>query len=80
MPPRVLTGSKDEIAQKIAALKAEILQVIVFMDDPAMAGAAALANNSGAQQDIFAEMEPFTVNQSHVDDSREAIYRQAAGE
>jgi hypothetical protein len=29
---------------------------------------------------MFAEMEPFTVQQADADDSRDAIYRRAQGE
>ena len=72
MTARVLTGSKQEIAKKVAQIDGEIREAIVFVDEPSA--------SSGWAADIFAEMESFTVRQAGVDDSREAFYRRMEGE
>ncbi len=72
MTARVLTGSKQEIAEKVTRIEGEVREVIVFVEDPRTA--------SGPAADIFAEMDALTVRQAVVDDSREAIYRRAEGE
>ena len=72
MTARVLTGSKQEIAQKVASLEGEVREAIVFVEEPSA--------SNGVPTDIFAEMEPFTVRQIAVDDSRQAIYRRMEGE
>lgn len=69
---RVLTGTKQEIAEKVAEIDGEIREAIVFVEEP-----SAL---SGSAADIFVEMEPFTVRQAGADDSRDAIYRRMEGE
>jgi hypothetical protein len=72
MKARSLTGSKQEIAEKLAALSGDVREAIVFIDEP--------ADGADSAEDIFAEMEPFTVRQPIVDDSRDAIYQRAEGE
>lgn len=72
MTARILTGSKKEIAEKVAGLDGQVREAIVFIEDP-------FAPQPPAA-DIFAEMEPLTVRQNSVDDSREAIYWRGAGE
>lgn len=72
MSARVLTGSKQEIAEKVAQIDGEIREAIVFVEES--------PGPSGSAADIFAEMEPFTVRPAGVDDSREAIYRRMEGE
>ncbi len=72
MTARFLTGSKREIADKVAQIDGDIREVIVFIDEPPAPTAIA--------EDIFAEMEPFTVQRSVVDDSRDAMYQLLEGE
>jgi hypothetical protein len=72
MQARVLTGSKQEIAEKVAGIDGEIHEAIVFIEEPRAA--------RGIGEDIFAEMEPFTVRQASVDDSREAVYKRREDE
>lgn len=72
MTARIITGSKQEIADEVARLDGQVREAIVFVDEPAAALPPAT--------DTFAEMEPFTVHQNSVDDSREAVYRRGAGE
>ena len=74
MTARVLTGSKQEIADKVAELDGDIREAIVFIDEPHPDAEAA------STDDIFAEMEQFTVQQTSADDSREAIYQRLEGE
>ncbi len=72
MKARVLTGSKQEIAQKVAGIDGDIREAIVFVEEPATTGQSPAGT--------FAEMEPFTVQQPRADDSREAIYSPVEGE
>jgi hypothetical protein len=67
MKAHVITGSKAEIAEKIARFDGDVHEVIVFVDGP-------------IEEDIFAEMEPYTVQVGNADDSREAIYTRMEGE
>ena len=74
MKAQVLTGSKSEIAQTVARIDGEIREAIVFIDEPSD------ANPAPSEEDIFAEMEPFTVKAGIVDDSRESLYARMEGE
>ena len=78
MKARVLTGSKREIAETVSRIDGEVREAIVFVEEPSDLARPAAANGAGA--DLFAEMEPFTVRRGDADDSRDAIYRRAAGE
>ena len=86
MTVRVITGSKQQIAEQVARLPAEVREAIVFIDDapdassaPA-AGASAIA--AGSVEDFFAEMQPYMVDLGDfaVEDSRDAIYERQEGE
>ena len=79
MTARVLKGSKQEIAQKVASLDGEVREAIVFIEESADLRPS---GGEGAEnaQDIFAEMEPYVVRVRDVDDSREALYTQQEGE
>jgi hypothetical protein len=68
MKAHVLTGTKTEIAERIAMMGGVIREVIIVVDDPAE------VQPIKPGEDIFAEMEPFTVQVGDVDYSREAIY------
>jgi hypothetical protein len=75
MKTHVLTGSKAEIAEAIAHIDGEIREVFVFVQEPSDSVRAP------AEEDIFAEMEAYTVKvDAFVDDSREAIYTRMEGE
>lgn len=76
MTARVLTGSKQEIAQELTRIQGDVREAIVFVEEPANPPSTAGANDG----DIFAEMGPYTVNVPDVDDSREAIYVRKPGE
>lgn len=74
MKAHVLTGSKHEIAETIVRIGGTIREAIVFVDEP---------NDSIAippGQDLFAEMEPFTVQTGGADYSRESLYSRLEGE
>jgi hypothetical protein len=71
MKTRVLRGSKQEIAEKVVRIDGEVREAIVFIDEPP---------DANTNEDVFAEMEPFTVRQPDADDSRGAIYRRMDGE
>ena len=75
MTARVLTGSKQEIAQELAGIDGDVREAIVFVEEPAAAaGVAAAVGEDGAAVDLFAEMEPYTVQVNDFDDSRQTIY------
>ena len=76
MKTRVLTGSKQEIAQEFASLKGEVREVIVFIEEPAGAG----PRIGETVAEMFAEMEPYMAHVGDVDYSRDAIYSRKAGE
>jgi hypothetical protein len=73
MKAHVLTGSKQQIAEKVAEIDGEVHEAIVFVEEPSTSIEPSTTNRPPA--DIFAEMELLTVQQSAVDDSRQAIYR-----
>lgn len=69
MRTEVITGSKQEIAAKIASAEGDVREAILFIED------AAPAQSPKVEEDIFAEMEPYTVRAGgEVDYSRESIY------
>ena len=74
MKAQVLTGSKYEIAETVAGIDGEIHEAIVFVEEPSDSNPAPFA------EDIFAEMEPFTVRVGSADDSRESLYTRMEGE
>jgi hypothetical protein len=86
MTVRVITGSKQQIAQQVSQLSGEVREAIVFIDDqPTTSPAGAPGTNNGAAgtaDDFFAEMAPYMadVGEAAVDDSREAIYDHREGE
>ncbi len=74
MKVQILKGSKRQIAETVVQIRGEVREAIVFVEEPSDASEAA----SG--EDIFAEMEPFTVKVGSADCSREAIYTRMPGE
>jgi hypothetical protein len=53
MTARVLTGSKQEIAQKVANLEGEVREVVMFIQEPASERVV-----PATVKEMFAEMEP----------------------
>jgi hypothetical protein len=81
MTTRVLTGSKQEIARKVADLEGDVRQAIVFIEEPGTTPAAGTPLPVPATvEEMFAEMEPYMSQAVDVDDSREAIYERQEGE
>jgi hypothetical protein len=76
MTARILTGSKAEIAQKVASLEGDVRQAIVFVDEPRVAPPRTYAS---AEQ-LFAEMEPYTARAGRADYSRSGIYSRTPSE
>jgi len=74
MKAQVLRGSKSEIAESFVRIDGEIHEVIVFIEDPSD------SVPTSSQEDIFAEMEEFTVRAAGVDYSRDALYTPMEGE
>jgi hypothetical protein len=74
MKAQVLQGSKQEIAEAVVAIPGEVHEAIVFVEEPTDAA------QGPSSEDIFAEMEPFTVSVGSADCSREAIYTRMPGE
>jgi hypothetical protein len=77
MTVRILTGSKEEIAQKVANLPGEVREVIAFVEEPV---AESMQPLPPSDEDFFKEMEPYMVEVGDVDYSREAIYSRMPGE
>jgi hypothetical protein len=76
MTARVLTGTKHEIAQKVASLEGEVREAIVFIEEPSAAPPLAATT----AEDLFAEMEPYVVRVGNADHSRVAVYSRLPGE
>jgi hypothetical protein len=77
MKTHILKGSKQEIVDSLARLTGEVREAIVFVDDQSTCTAG---SSTAEQQDMFAEMRPYMVNGSEIDDSRAAIYSPMEGE
>lgn len=77
MIARVLTGSKQQIAQQVAGLEGEVREAIVFIDEPTGASTQAVPETA---EELFREIEPYTTRTLRLDDSREAIYQRMEGE
>lgn len=75
MKAHVLTGSKSEMVESVARIKGRIHEIIVFVEEPTDSAPKAFFDD-----DIFAEMEPFTVRVGNADCSRELIYTRLDGE
>jgi hypothetical protein len=74
MKAKVLTGSKSEIAETLARIEGDVREAIVFVEEP---------SDSVTQpptDDLFAEMERYTVKVGGADYSRQSICRPMAGE
>lgn len=77
MVTHVLRGTKQEIAERLAAVDGEVREAIVFVEEPATKPAQ---EGAAPATDIFDEMRPFMVDADDFDDSREAIYTRTEGE
>jgi hypothetical protein len=81
MKAHVLTGTREEIAQKLSTIDGDIREVVVVVDEPIVVNgepmnAAKVVDDS--ELDMFKEMEPYMtdIDLDNVDMSREAIYTQ----
>ena len=73
MRAEVLRGTKADIAELVARMTGDVREAIVFVEDSDEQG-----EPSG--EDIFAEMERFTVRAGGADYSRQALYTPMEGE
>jgi hypothetical protein len=73
MSIQILRGSKQEIAEEVARIPGDIHEAIVFVEDSSDAPCH-------QSEDIFSEMEPFTVRAGGADYSRESLYSRMEGE
>ena len=78
MTVRVITGSKHEIAQKVASLDGAVREAIVFIDESSET--LAKQNVPPTVEELFKEMEPYMAHAGGVDYSRESIYSSKSGE
>jgi hypothetical protein len=69
MTVRVITGSKQEIARKVAGLEGDVREAIVFIEQPAGTSAQ---NVPETVDEMFKEMEPYMAHAGDVDYSRDA--------
>ena len=76
MKTHVLRGSKQEIVESLVRLSGEVREAIVFVEEPTPAAGSGTPDTT----DIFAEMRPFMVDATDMDDSRDAIYTRMEGE
>lgn len=74
MRVQIVRGSKEQIAATVVGITGEVHEAVVFVEEPSDTG------RDMAGEDIFAEMEPFTVQAGGADYSREAIYSRLEGE
>ena len=74
MKPRVLIGSKQEIADTVLHVAGNVREAIIFIEDPQELAGQPLA------EDIFAEMESLSSRAGDADYSREALYSRTDGE
>jgi hypothetical protein len=74
MKAQVVRGSKEEIAETIVRISGKVREAIVFIEEPS----DVTTGLSG--EDIFAEVEPFTVRADNVDYLRESLYIRMEGE
>ena len=85
MTVRVLTGSKQQIAEQVSQLPGEVREAIVFIDETPASTAARngpAAGVAGSTEELFVEMQPYMadVGQAVVDDSRAGVYERQEGE
>lgn len=79
MTARVLTGSKQQIAQQVANLQGDVREAIIFIEEPG--STPAQQSVPATVEELFKEMEPYMAHsEGNVDDSREAIYTRMEGE
>jgi hypothetical protein len=74
MRVQVLRGTKQQIAETVVQIRGDVREAVVFVEESLDSTPKA----SGG--DIFAEMEPFTVNSGGADYSREKLYTCTEGE
>ena len=74
MKMHVLTGSKGEIAESVARIDGVIREVIVLVEE------LSDSIRESSEEDIFAEMDAFTVQVGGADCSRESLYTRMEGE
>ena len=73
MRAEILTGTKAHIAESVARMAGDIREVIVFVEDSEQE-----VEPSG--EDLFAEMDAFTVKAGGADYSRQTLYTPMEGE
>ena len=82
MKAHVLRGSKQEIAEGVVRMSGNVREAIVFVEEASDVTTSPPRPESppATVEEMFAEMEPYTVDVPEFDDSREAIYRRMDGE
>jgi hypothetical protein len=68
----VLSGSKQEIAEEVTRIPGEVCEAIVFVEEP--------HDTFNQVEDIFSEMESFSVSAGGADYSRDVIYTRLGAE
>ena len=79
MKAHLITGSKREIADTVLRMEGEVREAILFVDETP-ASPLETGPLQAMEEDIFAEMEPYTVSVGNADYSREALYTPLEGE
>ncbi len=78
MTTRILTGSKQEIAEQLANLDGDVREAIVFIAEPQVAKNA--TSTPASDDDFFTELDALAANIDQFNDSREAIYTRLESE
>ena len=80
MTARVIKGSKQEIAEQVARMDGDVREAIVFVTNDADVTLTPHATATASGEDMFAEMDQYTVEVGNADYSRESIYTRLPGE
>ncbi len=81
MTARFITGSKQEIARKVAGLEGDVREAIVFIEESANASITTTQGVPDSVEEMFKEMEPYMAHSGgNVDYSRQAVYTRKQGE
>ena len=74
MKTQIIEGTAQQIAKKLIELNGQIIHAVLLIEEPSDHKVAKPG------EDIFAEMEPYTVKAGGADYSRESLYTPLEGE
>jgi len=74
MKTQVIEGTPQQIVERITRLGSALVRAVVYTEEPATSAP------TPSSEDMFSEMDPYTVAVGHADDSRASIYTRREGE